>query len=241
MKNYIKIILQVLAVICGIKLLIIPFTFRLWLGALLFAILLLSFCLYVWFFDKFSKKIQIYIASVFAIPLFFGLFLGIYGNISTSSFSEDVVIVLGAGVEGYELSPHLVRRLDRAVYYFSKNPNAYILVSGGLGERAYITEAEAMARYLVYRGIPFQQIILEESSTSTYENLVFSQKILQNFFETPFDIVIISNDFHLFRASVISNQIGMSATRIGASQPFYLIGENYIREMLALFNFVLRG
>jgi len=167
--------------------------------------------------------------------------LAVYGNRSTATFDEDVVIVLGAGVVGERVTNPLARRLDRAIYYFERNPNVYIIVCGGLGDMATITEAEAMARYLYERDIPPERVLLEELSTSTLENLIFAQEILNEHFLEGFSAVIISNDFHMFRAVSMARSVGIDANHLGSSTPTRLLAENYLREMLAVVYFFIFG
>src|SRR5699024_8835907 len=101
-----------------------------------------------------------------------------YGRRDNSSYDEDVIIVLGCGIRGDMVSDQLARRLDAAIRYHTQNPDAMILVSGGQGPQESVTEALAMETYLIAGGIPSDKIIKEESSTSTYSNLLFSKEIL---------------------------------------------------------------
>lgn len=62
----------------------------------------------------------------------------------------DVIIVLGAQVRGKKITNSLKRRLDRGVAYLKENPETRVVVSGGQGKGEDVTEAFAMAQYLVY-------------------------------------------------------------------------------------------
>jgi len=192
--------------------------------------------LYAIFFSKFSRLAHIAVALAFAVPVCFALFLGAYGNQNHVDYTEDVVIVLGAGVRGETPSRHLVNRLNRAIEYLANNPDAMVVVTGGLGQAATITEAEASKRYLAARGISPERILLEEKSTSTYENLVFANKILLDYFPYGFRAVVISNDFHIYRAVRTARGIGIYASGVGASTPRSTIPLNYLREMAAVSN-----
>ena len=96
-----------------------------------------------------------------------------------------------------------------------------------------------MFMYLVARGVPPANILMEDKSTSTYENLRFANElfVLQ---EKP--VVIISNDFHLFRAVQTARRVGYEDVRhIGAHTTWYSVPVNYLREVLAVLNFWVRG
>ena len=192
---------------------------------------------YAVFFNRIPQKIHITAGIACLFPIVLVVFLFIYGNTGTVTYNEDVVIVLGAGVRGEIVTRPLARRLDTAFYYWQRNPDAYVIVTGGLGNRATITEAEAMARYLVRRGMPRERILLEELSTSTYENLKFAKEILDGYFPDGFSAVLVTNDFHIFRGVQTARSVGLDVNRRGAYTDWYSWPVNYLREMLAVVNF----
>ena len=77
----------------------------------------------------------------------------------------DCLIVLGAQVRGKKITDSLKRRLDRAVMYLKKYPDTRVIVSGGQGPGEEISEADAMAEYLIRSGIDRERIIREDKST----------------------------------------------------------------------------
>ncbi|MCL2843604.1 MAG: YdcF family protein [Oscillospiraceae bacterium] len=200
-------------------------------GALSVALLAYAVCL-PWI----SKKIHIILGVLCLIPAGFTLFLAIYGNVSNADYTEEAIVVLGAGIHGERVSRPLAHRLDTAAAYWRENPTAYIVVTGGLGNRAIITEAEAMARYLIRIGVPEERILLEELSTSTYENLVFAQEILDEHFPGGYRVVVVTNDFHLYRATLTARRVGLDVARLGAPTDWYSWPSNYLREMVAVVN-----
>jgi len=190
------------------------------------------------FFPRIPNIARIIIAVPMVLFAVFVMFLFTYGNISTTDHTEDVIIVLGAGIIGESVTRPLAFRLDTAIEHWEQNPDALIVVTGGLGDRATITEAEAMARYLIRAGVPAEQIILEDRSTSTYENFKFAIEILEYYFPDGFSVVVITNDFHIFRAVQIARSAGLEeVSRAGAYTDWYTWGINYFREFLAILNF----
>ena len=196
----------------------------------------LSVALFVYalWFPWISKKIHIILGALCLIPAGFVLFLAIYGNVNNTDYAEEAVIVLGAGIHGERVSRPLAHRLNTAAAYWQESPEAYIVVTGGLGNRAVITEAAAMARYLITIGVPEERILLEDRSTSTHENLVFAQEILDEHFPDGYRVVVVSNDFHIYRATRIARQTGLDAARLGAPTDWYSWPSNYLREMAAV-------
>jgi uncharacterized SAM-binding protein YcdF (DUF218 family) len=192
--------------------------------------------LYGLFFEKLSK-IKWLTYGIFTLFTFFSvlaLFLAYYGRTDNVTFSENAVVVLGAGIRGEHVTRHLSYRLDKAAEYSVKNPTAVIIVSGGRGPGENITEALAMERYLVSKGVSKDRIIKEEESTSTYENLLYSKKILDRFLNNPYIVVIITNSFHIFRATKTAEKLGLNVTHYHAKIEWYSVPLNYSRECMAL-------
>ena len=198
------------------------------------------------FFGFVAKKIPRFIVWTFvAILIFvtaFVSFLFIFGSADNVTYHEDAVIVLGAGIHGEKLSATLKDRLDKAVEYHQKNEDAVIIVSGGQGYQESITEALAMERYLLFKGVPEDKIIKEELSTSTAENFEFSKKILDGLFGNNVDVVYITNDFHILRAGVVAKRHGFSdASHLHSDTLYYTVLPNGMREILAVMKYVLLG
>jgi len=204
------------------------------LGAFSIAIIVYGI---LWHKMNITKWIHVTAAFVFIVPILFSAFLVCYGKNDNAKYNEDAVIILGAGIRGEKVTFILAQRLNKAVEYYTKNPNAVFVVSGGQGKQETITEALAMERYLVDKGIPIEKIIKEEKSTSTFENFMFSNDILKQKFPQGFSTVFITNDFHVFRAERVAKKAGISACHMGSTIYWYAIPANCMREMMALIKF----
>ncbi len=182
------------------------------------------------------------------IKVFTGLFLVwlvsfivITAVIITSAMSDkeqkvDSVIVLGAGLKGETPTLVLKKRLDYTLDYYKLNPDVKIVVSGGQGIGETITEAEGMKRYLVKHKIPENVILKEERSTSTYENMLFSKKVYENAMGEPLGtVMIVTNDFHMFRAKILAKRAGLKPYGISSGTPWYIYPNVCLREYFALF------
>lgn len=135
------------------------------------------------------------------------------------NYRVKCIIVLGSGLQGDQVSPTLRNRLDTCLKYLKTYPDTNIIVSGGQGRDESISEAEAMKRYLVSNGVDVNQIIIEDKSTNTYENMLFSKKILERKVDLDQDnILIITSDFHMFRAKLLAWRAGIPFT-IGICAP----------------------
>jgi uncharacterized SAM-binding protein YcdF (DUF218 family) len=169
------------------------------------------------------------------------IIIAVYGNTDTVNYNEDAVIVLGAGLRGDKITYPLAYRLDRAVEYLNVNQKALAVVSGGKGSGETVTEAYAMKKYITERGIDPLRIITEEKSTSTSENLRFSKEILDKTLGSGYTCAVITNRFHVLRASLMAKKVGLNATHAGAKIQPYSVPVNYLRELAALLKYFLLG
>ena len=188
-------------------------------------------------FFKFLKKI-----CKLGYCLFFFSFIIVEGIIlkdilvnRNNSTKIKYLIVLGAGLKGDIPSEVLKYRLNKAVKYFKENPDTIFIVSGGQGKDELISEAEAMEIYLSERGIPIKNIIKEDKSTSTYENLKFSDKIIKEK-EITGDIAVMSNSFHMYRVKMISKKLNFPLKTVYAETPAIVFPNYMLREYFAFFN-----
>ena len=76
-----------------------------------------------------------------------------------------------------------------------------------------------MARYLLSQGIPESDIILEDASTTTYENLEFSKHILDRLEGRKYTALVTSN-YHVYRALRYCRKVGLKCTGIGSHVAF---------------------
>lgn len=151
----------------------------------------------------------------------------------------DYVIVLGAQVRGTALSRALKNRLDTAYAYLIENESTKVIVSGGQGTGEDISEAEAMSRYLLSKGIDEERIIKEAQSTNTFENIRNSKEIIGN--ETG-HIVIVTNNFHVYRAVHIAKKLKFTQVQgLGAPSDPVMKISYYVREFLAVLKDKLVG
>lgn len=166
----------------------------------------------------------------------------------------DFVVVLGAGLMGGRLvSPLLASRLERgrSVYESLDAGNAdasgadasnlgassgpMLIVSGGKGSDERLSEAEAMANYLVERGFPAERILKEDQSRTTEENLLYSAALMKGIRPEGYRCVVVTNDFHSYRAALIARDLRVPAQVAGSPTAAYFLPSATIREFIAVF------
>ncbi len=171
--------------------------------------------------------------------------------------SADYAIVPGSQFEGDTPGKSLAYRLDEAVEYAQIHPNTILILSGGkLGEEG-TSEADIMYDYLLAHGVPDYQMIKEDRSTNTYENMFYSKSIIderENLRResarvaltemgypvppdsgTSINVVIITSNFHVMRAKSIAKKIGIeNVTAIPVESDPVLFVHNCVRECFAI-------
>ncbi len=199
-----------------------------------------SFFIFLGFLGVVLKSIGLIVRLIFVgiiILILSSIFLISYGKNDTVTYKEDVLIILGAGIDGERVTNPLAKRLDEGVKFHEKNPTALIVVTGGQGPQEDITEALAMERYLIGKGVNPEVIIKEEQATSTYENFKYSMEILEKRLESDFTVCFATTDFHIFRASNMYSSLGYEATHVSAPSELYAIPVNCAREVMAVVKF----
>lgn len=176
-------------------------------------------------FLKFLKRLFVF---AFTVLIIYSAGILAFGNMNTVTYTEDYVIILGAGLNGSEPSLVLEERLDTAIEYMNQNRNATAIVTGGQGKGESITEAQSMAYYMMNRGIDANKILLEERATSTYENFANTREAV-----TDGTVAVVTNDFHILRASQMAGLNGIKATHLGAKTPITLYPISCARELIA--------
>lgn len=156
-----------------------------------------------------------------------------------SSMDADFCIVLGAQWKSNGPSEVLRRRLDAAVAYLKEHPDTRVIVSGGQGNNEMIAEAVGMQQYLMEAGIDQERILVEDRSSNTYENLIFSAE----YFDREEDsVVIVTNNFHVFRALGIARKQGYGNVEgLAASSVEWMLPNNLLREFLGVLKDFVAG
>lgn len=187
------------------------------------------------------RAVIVLLALILAAALAFLALLGVVISGSRDEIRGEpgVMIVLGCQVKPWGPSILLQDRMDKALAYWQEHPEVVIVASGGQGADEPMSEAAAMRDYFVEQGVPEGQILLEERSANTLENLRFSLELLaENGYDTTADMAVVSNGFHLARVRLLWGRVcggtyNLSTLAAPSSHaPSRL--KMYVREPLAL-------
>lgn len=185
------------------------------------------------------KKVITTIIIVLVILAIIVISVNIYVKASTKkqiikedNYSElkdiDCIIVLGAGIWGDKPSPMLEDRLLRAIELYKNNISLKIIMSGDHGKEDY-DEVNTMKDFAIEKGVPSENIFMDHAGFSSYESIYRAKEI----FEAK-KIVIVTQEYHLYRALYIANQLGIEAYGVASDQRQY-VGAGYreAREIMA--------
>lgn len=156
--------------------------------------------------------------------------------------NKDYIIILGCAIRrDGSLTPLLRGRVDKAIAFEAKQfaetgKHASFVPSGGQGADEVISEAEAMKRYLVEQGIPEEQILKEDKSVNTFENMKFSKAVIEAHAGSLEDknIAFSTTNYHVFRGCVLAKKNGYYAQGLSAKTKPYFFPNAFLREFIGL-------
>ncbi len=145
-----------------------------------------------------------------------GLYMPFVIRKSKKKYRDDCeyLMILGGDIIGADTpSPQLLERMKEAAIYLKENTHCMIVPCGGCfrdGQKK--SEAQIIADYLLTQGIDGDRIILEDKSTTTFENFLFAVEIIKKHSKKNIDdvkIAFLSSTYHIHRSSVIAKACGI--------------------------------
>ena len=154
----------------------------------------------------------------------------------------DAVVVLGARVHGKRVTPLLASRVDRGIAVARKSGAKYLVMSGGQGADEEVSEAWAMGQYAEEQAPGEFEILLEDRSRSTDENLRFSKELIaRSELETAGEaaakadpeIAVTTSNFHALRTAALARKMKLPWQVYGAPTALYYLPTAFLREFAA--------
>ena len=188
-----------------------------------------------------KKKIYIIIAVSVILVVFLSVFSinyyvkSVSGKkiVSPEKITEinnaDCIIILGCGVKfNGQPSMMLADRLERGIDLYKQGVAPKIIMSGDHGQIEY-DEVNTMKQFAIDKNIPSEDIFMDHAGFSTYESMYRAKEIFK-----AQSVVIVSQEYHLYRALYIVEKLGIEAYGVNADYRLYG-GEKYreAREILA--------
>lgn len=141
----------------------------------------------------------------------------------------DCILVLGCYVhDSGHPSDMLADRLRRGIELYQAGASPKLLMSGDHGQRDY-NEVKAMKLEAMEEGIPSEDVFMDHAGFSTYESIFRARDIF-----AADKIIIVTQEYHLYRALHIANALGVEAYGVAADYHTY-VGQAFreLREILA--------
>ena len=228
-----------------------------------FLILLLASPSIVNYFDPDARHVVVFLLGLFTLEgLWFSftfvallLYSWIY-RILPRRRQYDYIIIHGAGLDGPRPTPLLAGRIDKALELWNKqHQHGKFVVSGGQGADEIVSEAQAMRDYLLEKGVPAAAILMEDKSTTTWENLRYSLAVIRADHtsaaaddapaggsvtsndapaDSEFTTAVVTSDFHVFRCAEYAHNLGIKADGIGSHTKGWYWPTAFIREFIAI-------
>jgi len=129
------------------------------------------------------------------------------GNVA--NVQADAAIVLGAALWGKDLSPVFRERVNHAIQLYRSRKVRKIIFTGAQGSQNEPSESAAARRYAIENGVPIEDILIEENSHTTYENLFYAKQVADA--HGLKKVLIVSDPLHMKRAVVMAKDLGLEA------------------------------
>ena len=169
----------------------------------------------------------------------------IHGAVKKYDDDCEYLMILGSVILGEDTpSGQLIERMNRAVVYLKSHLSTKAVCCGGCFRKEQkVSEAQIIKNYLMNNGIEEERILLEDKSTTTYENFEFALKIIAEDSTKSTEntkIAYLTSDYHIFRSGIIAKQSGIKDVfRVSAKSE----GKNlkrYLREYFVGYDLAYR-
>jgi len=215
---------------------------------LIFALCVIGFTVFTRLFQsvEIPDTIYIYFYAGYFIVVFYFVHIIHYAiasflaNLSRPRYDQQYIIVHGSGLINGKVPPLLASRVDKAIQFYNKQKQVFhapkLILSGGQGSDEPIAEARAMMEYASLKGIPEDDILLEDKSKTTMQNMKFSKQIMDNDAtagEKPYRCIFCTSNYHLLRTGMYARVAGLKINGIGSKTALYYLPNALIREYIA--------
>ena len=162
------------------------------------------------------------------------------------AYDKDYIIILGCSIDRRGgLLPLLKGRVNRAVRFAweqeiaTGKPLKYV-PSGGQGPNEIMSEGSAMELYLLTHGAEDYEVFPEKKSVSTWENMVFSKKVIDEL-KPDAKVAFATTNYHMLRSGILARKAGMDAEGIAGDTKWYFWPNGFLREFFAILTLNVRA
>ena len=173
------------------------------------------------FINKVCMTVSLLVLSflIYCVTCF--LMIYFYGE-KDEAREADVALILGAATYNGVVSDAYQERINHGIELYNEGYVKKILVTGGVAEGNYMSDAESARDYIEEKGVDPEDILMEEKSGTTMENLVYGKEVMEKYGYTS--AVLVSDPIHMKRAVTMAKDLGIKAysspTRTGVYKSF---------------------
>ena len=155
-------------------------------------------------------------------------------------YDKDFVVILGCSIsKNGGLLPLLKGRTNRAIRFAwdqerACGKSARFIPTGGQGADEIMSEGTAMELYLMSHGAEQYEILTEKASVNTYENMLFSKKIIDDA-KADAKVCFVTTNYHVLRSGMLAKKVGLDAEGLASSTKWYFWPNGLAREIFAIF------
>jgi uncharacterized SAM-binding protein YcdF (DUF218 family) len=131
-----------------------------------------------------------------------------FGN-TYSDGPADAAVVLGAAVWTSNVSPVFKERINHGIELYRTRKVRKLIFTGGQGNPGEPTESSAARDYALQSGVPAADILIEEQSHTTYENIEYAKRLADS--NGIRKVLIVSDPLHMKRAITMARDVGFVA------------------------------
>jgi uncharacterized SAM-binding protein YcdF (DUF218 family) len=156
--------------------------------------------------NKIKKVLFVFAILFTSYVVFLAFDIYLYG-FEDEKTNEDVAIILGAGISGEEPSPVFQERINHGIWLYQNGYVKKILFTGGKGKNNEKSDSFVAREYAIISGISFEDILIEEKSVITQENIFYASQIMKsNNMETA---ILVSDPIHMKRVKAMAKYYGI--------------------------------
>ena len=178
----------------------------------------------------------VYLTVVYLECIFIGtIVIALKAARKKLNFDKDYIIILWCKMRKDGSLTNLLKwRVDKAIDFRNKQLKAgwkdlIFVPSGGKGSDEVISEAEAMKNYLIKKWIDEKNILIEDKAKNTYENIKFSNKLINN---KNANIAFSTTKYHILRAGLLATEQWLYFEWMWSKTKIYFWINAFIREFI---------
>ena len=195
-----------------------------------------------YYFSNFTTLAFAYLYVYFECMLLSTILCAVLSTRYKPPYGLDYIIILGCAIRADGTPTPLLRgRAERALAFEREQfahtgRHAKFVPSGGQGSDEIISEAASMKRWLTEQGVAEEQILEENQSVNTFQNMAFSKRVIEADAENAEKVQIgfSTTNYHVFRGYTLANRVNMKVKGLSAKTKLYFFPNAFIREFIGL-------